>query len=106
MSSVSYSIKYKGARIVSAEKAWKVGKNGKRRLNTEDYFFIGRFDARLPTFIVTASDKSKPKYRGSVHDLCSPAKEQLVDHFFDDKGRRNKNRVAYLIVDKKKRSKK
>ena len=104
MSSVNYSLKHKGVRLIPAEKAWKTGKSGKRKLNPE-YSIIGKIDSRLPNIIISASDKGKPKYRGNTHDLCSPAKKQIVDYFFDDNGKPTKKRVAYFGIEKSKLSK-
>ena len=105
MSSVNYNLKNKGVRLISADKAWIISKNGKQRLNP-DYHIIGKIDTRLPNMIVTASDKKKPKYKGSTYDLNRVAKGQIVDHFYDDKGKRNKKTVAYFGILKQERSKK
>lgn len=101
MSSVNYSLKHKGVRLVSAEKAWTIGKNGKKRLNPQ-YQIIGKMDTRLPNMIVTASDKKKPTYKGNTYDLNATAKKQIVDHFYDEKGKRNKKTVAYFGIEKTK----
>ena len=100
MSSVNYSLKHKGVRLVSAEEAWVKGKNGKSKLNTH-YAFVGKMDVSLPNMIISASDKKKPTYKGSTYDLNRTAKAQIVSHFFDDKGKRTKRRVAYFGVPKK-----
>ncbi len=99
MSTVNYSLRNKGVRLISASEAWVKGKNGKLRLNPK-YRFIGKIDTRMPNIIVTASDKSKPKYKGSTYDLNRTAKSQIVDHFYDDKGKRNKKTVAYFGIEK------
>ena len=56
----------------------------------------------MPNMIVTASDKKKPKYRGNTYDLNRTAKAQIVDHFYDDNGKRNKKTVAYFGIKKEK----
>ena len=99
MSTVNYSLRNKGVRLISASEAWVKGKNGKLRLNPR-YKFIGKIDTRMPNIIVTASDKGKPKYKGSTYDLNRTAKSQIVDHFYDDKGKRNKKTVAYFGIEK------
>lgn len=99
MSNVNYSLKHKGVRLIPADKAWKTGKNGKRRLNS-DYHFVGKIDTRLPNMIVTASDKNKPTFKGNTYDLNRTAKQQIVAHFYDDKGKRNKKTVAYFGISK------
>ena len=58
MSSVNYSLKHKGVRLIASDEAWVKGKNGKRRFNPK-YHFVGKIDTKLPNMIVTASDKKK-----------------------------------------------
>lgn len=99
MSSVNYSLKHKGVRLISAEEAWVKGKNGKMKLNPK-YQIIGKISTTMPNMIVTASDKKKPKYKGNTYDLNRTAKAQIVDHFYDDKGKRNKKTVAYFGIKK------
>lgn len=97
MSSVNYSLKHKGVRLISSEDAWVKGKNGKIRLNPK-FHFVGKIETTMPNMIITASDKNKPKYKGNTYDLNSTAKRQIVDHFYDDKGKRNKKTVAYFGI--------
>ncbi len=97
MSNINYSLEHKGVRLISSEDAWVKGKNGKMRLNPK-YNFIGKMVLTMPNMIVTASDKNKPKYKGNTYDLNSTAKRQIVDHFYDDKGKRNKKTVAYFGI--------
>ncbi len=99
MSTVNYSLKHKGVRLVSAEKAWVKGKNGKMRLNPK-YHFLGKISTTMPNMIVTASDKKKPQYKGNTYDLNATAKKQIVSHFYDEKGKRNKKTVAYFGIEK------
>lgn len=105
MSTVNYSLKHKGVRLIGARQAWIVGKNGNKRLNPK-YHFIGKIDVRMPNMIVTASDKAKPKYKGNTYDLNRTAKNQIVDHFYDEKGKRNKKTVAYFGIEKQTKNKK
>lgn len=97
MSSVNYSLKHKGIRLISSEDAWVKGKNGKIRLNPK-FHFVGKIETTMPNMIITANDKNKPKYKGNTYDLNSTAKRQIVDHFYDDKGKRNKKTVAYFGI--------
>ena len=107
MSSVNYSLKHKGVKLIPSEKAWVKGKNGKSKLNPK-YTFVGKMDTKMPNLIISATDKGKPKYKGSTHDLCSPAKKQIVEHFYNEKGQRNSRKIAFFGIEKqsKKRSKK
>ncbi len=99
MSNVNYSLKHKGVRLISSETAWKKGKNGNYKLN-DKYRIIGKIDTKLPNMIVTASDKKKPKFKGNTYDLNRTAKSQIIDHFYDDNGKRNKRTVAYFGIEK------
>ncbi len=101
MSSVNYSLKHKGVQLISSEKAWTKTKKGKPKLNPK-YHFVGKIDAKIPNLIISASDKGKPKYKGNTHDLCTPAKKQIVDHFFNEKGQRNSRKIAYFGILKSK----
>ena len=99
MSSVNYSLKHKGVRLISADKAWVKGKNGKMKLNSE-YSFVGKIETSMPNIIVSASDKKKPTFKGNTYDLNREAKKQIIDHFYDDKGKRNRRTVAYFGIKK------
>lgn len=105
MSNVNYSLKHKGVRLLPSEKVWVKSKNGKFRLNSK-YGIIGKIDIIMPNMIVTASDKAKPKYKGNTYDLNRSAKNQIVDHFYDEKGKRNKKTVAYFGIEKQTKNKK
>lgn len=99
MSSVSYSLKNRGVRLIPADEAWVPGKNGEYRLNPK-YQFVGRIDTKIPNMVISASDKRKPSYRGDTSELNSTAKRQIVDHFYDENGRRNRRTVAYFGIEK------
>ena len=101
MSSVNYSLTHKGVRLVPADKAWVKGSNGKYHLN-RDYAFVGKVDLTMPNMIVTAKSNAKPSFRGDTHELNRTAKKQIIEHFYDDKGKRNKKTVAYLAIEKNK----
>lgn len=100
MSSVNYSLDFKGIRLIDSKDAFIVGKNGKSRLNPR-YKIIGKLNISMPSFIVGPSDK-KPSYRGDINVLNKTAKRQIVDHFYDKAGNRNRKTVAYFGVLKSK----
>ena len=100
MSSVNYSLKHKGVRLIPSEKAWVIGKNGKPKLNPE-YKFVGKIDTKTPNLIISASDNKKPVYKGNTHDLCVPAKKQIIDFFYNEKGKPNRRTKAYFGIEKK-----
>lgn len=63
---------------------------------------LGKIEMAMPNMIVTASDKKKPSYKGNTYDLNTTAKKQIVEHFYDEKGKRNKKTVAYFGIEKEK----
>ena len=105
MSSVNYNLRNRGVRLISADEAWVKGKNDKRVLNSK-YSFVGKLSVTMPNFIVTASDKVKPSYKGDTSELNATAKKQIVSHFYNSDGTRNKKRVAYFGIKKVKEKKK
>jgi hypothetical protein len=102
MSSVNYNLGNKGVRLISSDTAWIVSKTGKKKLNPS-YSFVGKVEMSMPNVILTASDKQKPTYKGDVCELNKTAKKQIVDHFYNDNGKRNKKTVAYFAIEKHKK---
>lgn len=99
MSTVNYSLRHKGVRLVSAEQAWIKGKNGNYHLNPH-YKFIGKIDLHMSNMVVSTVKGKKPTYKGDICNLNATAKKQIVDHFYDDNGKRNKKTVAYFGIEK------
>jgi hypothetical protein len=99
MSNVNYSLKNKGVRLIDSQEAWVKNKQGGMKLNP-NYSFVGRVDMHMSNMVVTATDKRKPTYKGDVCELNKTAKKQIVNHFYDDNGKRNKKTVAYLAIKK------
>ena len=99
MASINYSLKHKGIRLISAKDTWIMGKNKKLRRNPK-YHYIGRIEMTMPNMIMSVSSDKKPLYKGSTYDLNTTAKKQIVDHFYDDDGKRNRKTVAYLGIKK------
>ena len=77
MSSVNYSLKHKGLKLISVGDAWGKGKNGKLKLNSK-YFFAVKIDIKMPHFIISASDRCKP-YLTDIDKICW----QLFDNFLN-----------------------
>ena len=101
MSSVNYNLNNRGVRLVDSQDAWVRRKNGSLQLNYKKYQFIGKIEMSMPNMVISASDKNKPKYRGDVCNLNSIAKKQIIDHFYEENGKRNKKTVAYFVIEKK-----
>lgn len=99
MSNVNYNLKRKGIRVIDTKEAWVVKKNGQMQLN-KNFNFVGKVEMTMPNLIVSSSDKRKPIYKGDVCELPTAAKKQIIDHFYDDDGKRNRKTVAYLGIKK------
>ena len=97
MASINYSLKHKGIRLISAKDAWVIGKN-KNLKHNPNYVFVGKIEVSMPNMIISANENRKPVYKGSTYDLNTTAKKQIVDHFYDDDGKRNRRTVAYLGI--------
>ena len=100
MSSVNYDLGKRGVRLISAEDAWVKNKSGGYSLNPK-YSFIGKVDLNMPNMIVSTVRGKKPTYKGDINSLNKTAKKQIVEHFYDDNGKRNKKSVAYLVTEKR-----
>ncbi|MCD8195044.1 MAG: hypothetical protein LUD22_01930 [Coprobacillus sp.] len=96
----SYNSSLKGVRLVDSKDAWIITKSGKKMLNPK-YEFVGKMQIEMPNMIVSASDKKKPTYKEDVGNLNNTAKRQIINHFYDENGKRNKKRVAYFAKEKK-----
>lgn len=102
MSSVNYSLKNKGVRLLSSDKALVFNqKTGRRNKLNPKYRFVGKLNSSMPNLIVSATDGKKLVYKGDTSDLNTVAKKQIVSHFYDDNGKRNKKTVAYFAIEKK-----
>lgn len=100
MSSVNYTLKNKGVRLIDSQEAWIFGKNGKFKLNPK-YHFIGKIDMSAPNIIFNADDKKPISYQGDVCDLNNVVKKQIVKHFYKSNGKRNSKSKAYFVIEKK-----
>ena len=104
MSNVNYTLNRRGVRLVSADEAWVWGKNGKRKLNPK-FNFVGKINVSMPNMIVSATDNKKPSYKGDVNELPRVTKKQIIDHFYEKDGKRNKRKVAYFGIPKEDKNK-
>lgn len=92
-----------GVKIVSANDVWSV-KNKKVRLRN-DISIVGKVDASFPNFIMKATNKNcKTGYVDDVFALPKRAKNDLINHFYDNKGIRTRHRGAYIVRTDKKAS--
>lgn len=94
-----------GVKVVSSSDVWE-NRNGKYRLRT-DVKILGKVDSTVPNFILRANNKDKKTgFVDDVSELPKRTKRDLVNHFFDENGKRNKNSVAYLVCTDETKTKK
>ena len=93
-----------GVKVVSSKEAWLYTKKGKPYLNPE-YNIIGKVDSAFPNFVLKANKKGfKTGYIEDTSALTKTTKERLVEHFYDKKGKRTANKVAYLVREDNKKA--
>ena len=88
------------------KKLWKIGI--KEAINLKDLILKDKKLYEYLSFKKIDKDNCemkrlyvKPKFRGNTYDLNRIAKGQIIDHFYDNKGKRNKKSVAYFGIMKK-----
>lgn len=104
MSSVNYSLKNRGVRLVPPDEVRVMNKtSGKQdRLNPK-YNFVGKVDLAVPGVVISPNKKTDPSFKGNIADLNATAKNQLVKHFYKNKflSANKKRSVAYFGIEKK-----
>ncbi len=91
-----------GVKVVSSKDVWEK-KNNKFRIK-QNVNVVGKVELPLSNFVLKANNENrKTGYIEDVSSLPKRTKNEIVNHFYDNAGKRNKNTVAYLIrTDKKK----
>lgn len=92
-----------GVKVVSAAEVWRKNyKNGKFSLR-KDIDILGKVELPLSNFVLKANNEDqKTGYIEDVSSLPKRTKDEIVNHFYNNKGKRTRNTVAYLIrTDKK-----
>lgn len=104
MSSVNYNLKSKGVRLIDSKDAFVFNKSSKQKNKfNPNYHFVGKINMSCPNVIFNFNDKKSTSYRGDFCELNTTCKKQFVNHFYDQKGNRNKKSKAYLVVLKKRK---
>lgn len=67
MSSVNYSLKHKGVKLIPSEKAWVKGKNGKPKSKPKYPHFRYYKPSKHPALITAEHSKDEYKYRKVMH---------------------------------------
>lgn len=85
-----------GAKVISSKEVF-TKRNG-RYVVRPDIDIIGKVDTSMSNFILKVNKRGgKPNFVDDVSELPKRTKSELVGHFYDEKGNRNKNKVAYLV---------
>ncbi len=100
MSRIDYSIKAKGSKLLSADDVWTF--RGGKYLKNKKYIYYGKIDMSMPNMIISASPQDKKvRYIMDTSDLTATQKRQIIDYFYNERGKRNKRTVAYIVKPKK-----
>jgi hypothetical protein len=89
-----------GVKVVSASEAWLKNENnsGSEYYLNPDFDFVGKVDLDISNFVLRANRDGKPTgFVEDVSNLPKRTKQELVGHFYSEKGYRNNRTVAYLI---------
>ena len=88
-----------GVKVVPASDVWvynpKTGRPDKLNPNMD---IVGKVDTAMPGMVLKANLRDKKT--GFVEDVSALPKRtkgELVNHFYDERGRRNSREVAYLV---------
>ena len=85
-----------GVKVVSAKDVWEK-KNGKFKLKS-DLRIVGKVELPFSGMVLKANNEGhKTSFVEDVSALPKRTKNEIVGHFYNDKGKRTKNTVAYLI---------
>lgn len=94
-----YEKELAGIKVIDSSEAYVYNPKTKRRdLPNPQYGFVGKVDSSMPNFVLKMN---KPKCKtGYIEDVsCLPKrlKCDIVNHFYDKQGKRNKKTRAYLV---------
>lgn len=94
-----YNKELAGVKIIDSKHAYVYNRKTKKYdLLNPSFNFVGKIDTAFPSFILKMNKvNSKTGYVDDVSALPKRLKGELVDHFFDKKGKRNRKTKAYLI---------
>jgi len=94
-----YQKELAGVKVIDSSKAFVYNPKTKKKdkLNPR-YDFVGKIDTNMPNFILKANKSNcKTGYIEEVSSLPKRLKVDIVNHFYDKNGKRNKRTKAYLI---------
>jgi len=94
-----YQKELAGVEIIDSSKAYVFNpKTGKKDLPNPKYNFVGKIDINMPNFVIKMNKQNcKTNFIEDVSALPKRLKKEIVNHFYNDKGKRNLKSKAYLI---------
>ena len=94
-----YQKELAGVKVIDSSQAYVYNpKTNKKDLLNPNYEFVGKIDMNMPNFILKANRPNrKTAYVEEVSCLPKRLKSDVVNHFYDKKGKRNNKTKAYLV---------
>lgn len=88
-----------GVKVIDSNDAYIYNNKTKRKdIPNPKYDFVGKVDANMPNFILKMNKTScKTGFIEEVSCLPKRVKSDLVNHFYDKNGNRNRRQKAYLV---------
>lgn len=87
-----------GVKVIDSSDAYIYNKKAKKDIPNPKYDFVGKIDVSMPNFILKMNKAScKTAFVEEVSCLPKRVKSDLVNHFYDKNGNRNKRKMAYLV---------
>ena len=92
-----YRKELSGVKVVSKDKAFVTNKKGNSYPNP-NYDIVGKVDISLPNVILKANrDGFKTFFIEDTSELTKKTKSDLINFFYNKKGKRNNRKIAYLV---------
>lgn len=94
-----YQKELAGVEVIDSSNAYVFNsKTGKKDLPNPKYDFVGKIDINMPNFVLKMNKQNcKTDFVEDVSSLPKRLKKEIVNHFYDKKGKRNLKSKAYLI---------
>lgn len=94
-----YEKELAGVKVIDSSQAYIYNpKTKKKDLLNPTFDFVGKIDMNMPNFILKANKPNcKTGYIEEVSCLPKRLKIDIVNHFYDKKGMKNRKTKAYLV---------
>ncbi len=102
-----YEKELAGVKVIDSSLAYVYNPRTKKKdLLNPNFEFVGKIDMSMPNFILKANRPNrKTGYIEEVSCLPKRLKVDVVNHFYNKKGKRNNKTKAYLIRTDRRRAK-